>query len=334
MLPASTKSLAQSLAGSLAATLLAIPAIPAYGMAWGPGSWAGLLDPAAACAAPQVIGICTCGGVPCGIRVRRYVPVAIVETVRSPGDSLVAAIPFLPSTLPGALAAATGLDTTGSSSLSTTDNTAEVHVWTLASLPIPGLSCLACGPSSALVPAAPPASAGSAGPRCGGALTATEQALATAAGALATLGMPRLVYASELDVMNWRTGCRDGASTIAALATGSMPTIGAWGALLPRQMRDIGPPPRLYSALTGVRAMSLARDQLGTFPFPVDTQGKLQQAYPVVSACFPVGGLPLPTAPASAMPTVASPDGRIAWVYWRPVVCCIGASSEAQCLKP
>lgn len=320
---------------SLLATLLALAALPAWAAQWGgPGAWAGLLDPAAACAAPQVIGICTCGGVPCGVRVRRYVPVAIVETVRSPGDSLIAALPFLPSTLPGVLGAVSGLGATGSSSLSTTDNTAEVHVWTLADLPIPGLSCLACGPSSALVPAAPPTDGGSAAATLCGAVAATDQTLAAAAGALAVPGMPRLVYASELDAVNWRTGCRDVAPALAALATGAMPTVGAWGALLPRQMRVIGPPPRLYSALTGVRAMSLARDQLGAFPFPVDTQGKMQQAYPVVSACFRVGRLPLPTAPAAAMPVEVSPDGRYAWVYWRPVVCCIGASMQAQCLRP
>ncbi len=306
--------------------LLALAIPPAWAVQWGgPGGWAGLLDPAAACAAPQVIGICTCGGVPCGIRVRRYVPVAIVETVRSPGDSLVAALPFLPSA-PG------GFGATGSSSLSTTDNTAEAHVWTLADLPIPGWSCLACGPSAARVPAAPP-TGGPAATICG-TVTATDQALGAVAGALAAPGMPRLVYASEFDALNWRTGCRDGISALDAFAAGAMPMVGAWGALLPRQMRDIGPPPLRYSALTGVRAMSLARDQLGAFPFPVDTQGKMQQAYPVVSACFRVGRLPLPTAPASAMPAEPSSDGRYAWVYWRPVVCCVGASMQTQCLRP
>ncbi len=319
---------------SLLVTLLAIAVVPAWAAQWnGLGAVAGLLDPATACAAPQVIGICTCGGVPCGVRIRRYVPVAIVETVRSPGDSMIAAMPFLPSTFRDALAAASGLGATGSSSLSTTDNTAEAHVWTLTDLPIPGLSCLACGPASALVPAAPPAGGGAVAAICG-AVAATDQALAAAAGALATPGMPRLVYASELDAVNWRTGCRDVASALAAIAAGSIPTVGAWGALLPRQMRDIGPPPRLASALTGVRAMSLAREQLGVFPFPVDTQGKMQEAYPVVSACFRVGRLPLPTAPAAAMPAEVSPDGRYAWVYWRPVVCCIGASMQAQCLRP
>jgi hypothetical protein len=109
--------------------------------------------------------------------------------------------------------------------------------------------------------------------------------------------------------------------------------LGAWGPLLSRQMRDIGPPPLLYSAKTAVRAMSIARDQIGSFPYPVDTGGKLQQIYPAASACFRVGHLPLPQRPDAARPVLPSVDGRYAWIYWRQTTCCIGFPAARQCLR-
>jgi hypothetical protein len=281
-----------------------------------------------------VIGICYCGSLPCGVRIERYVPVALVETTRAPGDSL---FDFL--AIP-----ATEAGSTASSALSTTDNTAEVHVWSLPDAPIPGLACFTCGAASAAVPAVttdPGAAV------CGPAALvaqATSAVAATAAG----FWLPRLAYASELDVLNWRTGCRDLASSTPTTITqqracalpGSGTPVGAaaacigrWGALLPRQMRDIGPAPVLYSAKTAVRAMSIARDQIGRFSYPVDTDGKLQQAYPAVSACFRVGQLPLPQLPATLRPAVLSPDGRYGWIYWRAAACCVGYAAARQCLR-
>jgi hypothetical protein len=285
------------------------------------------LYPDAACAEEHVIGQCYCGSLPCGLRIERYVPVAFVETTRAPGDSL---FDFLQ--LPAAAPASTA-----SSSLSSTDNTAEVHVWSLPDAPIPGLACLSCGAASAAVPA-PATDAGA--PRCGPAALVAG-ATARAAAAATGFWLPRLSYASELDMLNWRTGCRD-LGDLVALAPGPLPAcvrgggppacLGKWGLLRPRQMRDIGPTPLLYSAKTAVRAMSIARDQIGSFGFPVDTDGKLQQAYPVVSACFGVGQLPLPQAPASPRPVLTSADGRYGWVYWRPATCCVGFASARQCL--
>jgi len=109
--------------------------------------------------------------------------------------------------------------------------------------------------------------------------------------------------------------------------------VGQWGPLRPRPMRDIGPLPVPYSAKTAVRAMSIAREQLGVFPFPVDTRGRLQQVYPQSSACFAVGQLPLPAAPQSDRPVVTSPDGRYGWLYWRAASCCIGPGVAAQCVR-
>ena len=156
-----------------------------------------------------------------------------------------------------------------------------------------------------------------------------------------SLGAPALAYASEVDWFNWRTGCRDLAEATATSAlsplvcgadAGNPACIGRWGPLRPRQMRDIGPGPVLHSAKTAVRAMSIAREQLGSFPYAVDTRGKLQQVYPAASACFAVGQIPLPQTPAAQRPVVTSADGRYGWIYWRPTSCCVGLGNAAQCL--
>jgi len=226
-----------------------------------------------------------------------------------------------------------------SSSLSITDNTAEAHVWSFPRVPIPGLDCATCSAASAEVPILSTAPA----PDVCGPVARTAQAIGALGRQLGAAVLPSLLYASEIDWQNWRTGCRDLAAVtartgLAPLACAAGPEfaadncIGRWGPLRPRQMRDIGPTPLLYSAKTAVRAMSLAREQLGLFPFPVDTQGKLQQAYPALSACFAVGQLPLPQLPWSARPVSVSTDGRYAWIYWRQTTCCVGLATPAQCL--
>ncbi len=300
----------------------------------------GALDRAPGCLEMRVLGLCQCGPVPCGYRVRMYVPVAIAETVRAPGDSVLADLPWA------------GTDTL-SSSLSMTDNTAEVHAWQITNASLlaagPG-SCLACQPSAADLPAM---AGGAPGPSAAVPGGAACPSAASVTGLLDELGRgwsplsPRLVYASELDVFNWRTGCRDLAApgpgrwacapSIDAIgpangAAGADPAcLGAWGPLYPRQMRDIGNTPLISSAKTALRAMSIAGEQLGRLSVPVDVQGRLQQVYPVRSACFEIGRSPLPQAPWSASPPRISPDGRHAWIYWRPVSCCVGFGSLARC---
>jgi hypothetical protein len=96
-------------------------------------------------------------------------------------------------------------------------------------------------------------------------------------------------------------------------------------------MRDIGTTPVVYSAKTAFRAMSIARDQLGVLPFPVDADGRMQQGYPAVSACFAVGESPLPQAPWSPSPALAGADGRQGWFYWRETSCCVGFDSLRRC---
>ena len=290
----------------------------------------GLLSPLRAlvpdpqCMELQVLGECTCGPLPCGLRVQRYVPVAFVETTRAPGDSLLGPLPLEGSPDLGTISSSSGAR----------DNTSEAHVWLLPDLPLPGLGCLLCSVGSALqgVPAArdEPTTLIECGPT-----ELAAQALAAGSRAAQAVGLPSLAYASEADLINWRTGCRD------VLALGLSPGVpapfdpgnflGRWGPLRPRQMRDIGLPPVLHSAKTAVRAMSIARDQLGTFPYAVDVQGKLQQLYPSRSACFGVGQRPLPGEGDGQVPVRTSPDGRYGWIYWRRTSCCVGFDA-ARCL--
>jgi hypothetical protein len=301
---------------SLAATPRAI-ADPGLG----PLQLAGRINPSPACTRTQVLGLCWCGGTPCGYRLRMYVPVAFMETVRAPGDSLLG--------LPLASAGAADAAGTQSSSHSALDNTAEAHAWLLSDaawLLAAQPPCFSCKPSDARSET-PPRSA-AADVVCGPG-SAVVEALASnpLSGLAPTLGA--LAYASEADVLNWRTGCRDLAD-IGAWAQAPSELRG-WGPLRPRQMRDLGTPPVVYSAKTTYRALSIAREQLATFPFPVDLAARMQQAYPAVSTCFDVGEQPLPQASFSDRPVHTSADGRYGWFYWRPVTCCISLESLAMC---
>lgn len=154
-----------------------------------------------------------------------------------------------------------------------------------------------------------------------------------------------LLYASEADALNWRTGAFDrrrgaaGASLLrdwppcaATWSGGSAePCIGAWGPLRPRQMRALAARPALASAITAIRALSLARaERPGLLP-PVDARASLQQDFPIRSACLALGTLPLPRDGPSGRGVRESPNGRYAWRYWYPVSCCVGPGAPAAC---
>ena len=296
--------------------LVSCPATDAAGFT-GPLELARRINRDATCTRTRILGLCWCGGTACGYQVSMYVPVAFVETVRAAGDSLLASAPWLP------LAPIGEAPGTVSSRQSGLDNTAEVHAWTLGDAVWTVASmraCLECRPSDAVSPAAGPAGA-----------APSQPGLAS----WSTM-LPALAYASELDGLNWHTGWRD----LQAVAAGSLSLsgtagqLGRWGALYPRQMRDLGTTPVVYSAKTAFRALSMARDQFATFSAPVDLAARMQQAFPVVSACFAVGEQPLPQVPASGQPVRASADGRYGWFYWRPVTCCVGFASLARCAQP
>lgn len=316
-----------------------------------PGDLAQRINPSPACTQSAVTSLCFCGYTPCGYWLRMYVPAVFVETVVRPGDTLLDAPSF------GALIDKTVSLGTGSSSLSTTDNAAEAHAWTLSdqmllmsSLP----PCMICKPSDARVPAMS-ASTSSLSSGCDPSGAIASELLSVAA-KIDIPYMPTLAYASEMDAVNWHTGCRDlslanvlasngftctaagiaqwlGADSALSRLIGADACVGLWGPLYPRQMRDIGGNPVLHSAKTSYRALSVARDQLGLLPIPVDLGGRLQQAFPAISACFGIGQLPLPEPGWSPQPTLASTDGRYGWFYWRQVACCVRFDDYASCLQ-
>ncbi len=149
-------------------------------------------------------------------------------------------------------------------------------------------------------------------------------------------------YSSNADP-GWLSGCRDqarvdeavdaqvrcdtehlgpamqpGGARAAAIAARNC--LGRWGSLYPRQSRDIGLTGGAASAKAAYRAMSTARDHVGTLPYPVDTKGKMQMARPWISEGFRPGVKPLPS-PADKAPQ----NKQFAWIYWRQVTCCAGS---------
>ena len=313
------------------------------------------------CLQYKITGVCRKGGVPVGYMVSMNVPVAFVETLPGPGDSLLAIPNFtaLLSTIVGK-----GLSV-GQSNNSGMDNSFEVKVWQLPNTVMLLSSilpkCLVCMPSDAVDLAQPLPELPSSG--CEGLTAATSKLTSLTQSLTAIPLMPSLSYASEADLLNWRTGCRDvtltnwlksnpvtcSASSVAEtadkitkkLGAGSNlknyfdedACLGAWGQLYPRQMRDVGNVPTISSAKAAYRALSLAKRQFGSFNYPVNRAGKFQQAYPNVSACFNPGASPLPSLPLTTKPVLSSTDGSYGWIYWRPVSCCISYTALAKCMK-
>lgn len=296
------------------------------------------------------------------LRVFMYVPVAYVETTRTPGETTVHSPALLPLL---ANPAATGYGSAIAQSRSLTDHTAEAHVYTLPERLVlsAGLGPvnMVCTPADArAIDRRGPAETAALLTRttCGNALgtVAGEMGRALAGafdGAISeALCTPRPAYLSEFDLPNWRTGCGDetiaklmfanrvtcSAETVADFLNlgrpfgtliGADACIGSWGPLFPRQMRERGLNPVAASAKTAYRAMSLARASFGALPFPLGLEGRMQQVYPALSQCF-TPGEPLPQ-PYAVRPARVSPNGVYAWVYWRPVTCCVPKGAAGGC---
>lgn len=305
------------------------------------------------CSNYAIVGFCTCNGIPCAWRVAHYVPVAFIETVRRSGETMVATLDFssivaaMGSTLPGLVRQ---INHDGM------DNTFEAHNFSMPwrYLQISTL-CMTCSPENAKTPYIGTSSliGNWGGGACGvlNNVTSWLSKFSQIGGALGAGYTMEMYYASETDFLHWRTGCRDvsltnmlqsnaftcGLNGVATLGgrvnsplgslIGADACIGSWGPLYPRQMRTRGPTQVLASAVAAYRSMSVARTDTLTFPFPVGTDGKMQQAYPLVSFCGKVGATPLP------LTTHPSPDGAMGWIYWRPVSCCIPFSVVDNCFR-
>jgi hypothetical protein len=301
------------------------------------------------CTNYMIVGFCWCGLSPCAFLVAQYVPTSFIETTRAPGETMVTALDFSQLTA-GAAGLAIGGDTRQINQ-SGMDNTYEAHVFTLPDRIVQlSNACLTCKPSSAQLAATPSPYPRGLGDALCGSVTPIVTRLSNFfdVGGLGGYSLS-LRYSSEADALQWRTGCRDmnlvdllrsngwtcsaeGAAQLAGSAEplarllGADACIGTWGPNFPRQMRTRGPDEVRSSAIAAYRAMSIARTDLGTFPYPVDTLGKLQQAYPGVSQCVRIGASPV--LPSDMR---RSPDGAYGWIYWRPTLCCVPFDISSNC---
>jgi hypothetical protein len=304
---------------------------------------------------------------PIRTRVVMWVPVAYVETVKKPGETLLRAGPLdaLQRVMSSSVGAAGSVGQTRSAY---NDNSWETHVYAIPDRLVlaAGLGPLnmVCTPSDANIGPDPAAMPGGASAllntsACGSAFNVAADrmkgSITSTIGAFGSemLCTPRPAYLSELDFPDWRTGCRDMtvsnmlSSNAATCATqgvadlagvgqsfagliGEDSCLGAWGPLFPRQMRDVALTPVAASAKTAYRAMHIARKSFGSVDFPVGRDGLMQQVYPSVSACFPPGQHPLPQPP-NPMAANVSLDGNYGWVYWRRVTCCVPKAGVPFC---
>lgn len=159
-----------------------------------------------------------------------------------------------------------------------------------------------------------------------------------------------LFYTTELDVINWRTGCRDlskegFSSNMKCLyndVTGDLngafdldiglfdddgkECVGAWGSVIPRQYRAVNTEV-VSAAFTGWRGLHVSNFDLKNFKYAFSMNTKLQHAHPVVSKCFKPGR----SAIFVEKDTFSSPNGNYAFIYWVPTACCRGFSAIAAC---
>ncbi len=304
------------------------------------------------CSNYAILGYCYCNGVPCAWHVAHYLPVSFIETVRRPGETLVVGLDFSQMSL----AAGAGLaGHTRQINQEGMDNTFEARNYSLPEQYLQWeTGCMTCKSSYAKVPYSD-TSNGLVGNWGSGACGTLSNVLNKLTSFQRDSGSGQgtsmsLYYASEADALHWRTGCRDvsltnllrsnaftcGANGLAEFAGAAEPMaqllgrdacIGNWSPHYPRQMRTRGPTQVIAAAVAAYRSISIARTDTQTFPFPVDTAGKFQLAYPKISQCVRPGKLPLPT---DMRP---SPDGAFGWIYWRPVSCCIPFEVVENCFS-
>lgn len=308
---------------------------------------AGLLIPDPTCLQYMILGYCYCGipPIPCGYRVRHWLPVGFVETVKGVGDTLVS-----PSTTP----------LTGTRVRKNEAQGFEARVYEIPELLrrlVMPEACMLCeGVSTKASSSIMNQLKGiteKANVSCGGPTTEALQSLISKVVEEVTSGTLKLVYDSEMDPVNWRTGCRDLPVSSAlgflpvACATGSVLDtikqisgidltnpipgadfcVGTWGSVFPRQYRAQGLTEFVGSGMAAYRAMHIAAYTLNTFDYDVSTVGKLQPVFPTPSKCFFPGDSPLTVD----WGRVSSPNGNYGYIYWVPVSCCISFLQMATC---
>lgn len=315
----------------------------------------------ASCTQFTVLAPCFCppSPIPCGLWIFSYEPAAYMETVGRPGGILlvVPTAALAVQALAKEGAASIGAYTSSSAQVDTTI-TSEAHVWSMPrnlwKIPSAGLACVMPKRTPSKHVGTDSAAVAKVKSLCTGSAASVNTFNASSSSANnSDSAIPSLYYASELDALNWRTGCRD-ASIIKTLKNGPVACaaravagemnplssvssgikdltgdgcVGYWGSLYPRQMMSVGNAIRIASALTSYRALSLARTAMETMPYPVNVHGRMQQVYPKESLCFNPGQ----HGPLKAYGAGTSKDGKYGWVYWAPFVGCVKWSQMASC---
>lgn len=254
--------------------------------------------------------------------VSHYQPVALIEVMRGGGDSVVSDAGFKSPYL------ATHVDTRNFL-------THDVRIWELTDGIIdPAMAfqgCKLCGIDAAkrrgtLNNLTSSTSCGDAGSL----FTAMQDMMSS----ILPSCFPKLVYDTSLDI-TWRLGCNDvgfrnqitddicrsggGNSLIGSLLGKEDDCIGEWAAMKPRQMAIVRNDPRLSSAITAVRAVSLARSY-GLFKFDnTVAKCRIQPVYPVAGTGHNPGS---DEATEQVFCNEVNDDGRYAYVWWVPVTCC------------
>lgn len=176
---------------------------------------------------------------------------------------------------------------------------------------------------------------------------------------------PKILYDSTLDTENWHEGCRDtllaaelnammeasGAAAVCGVPFASQimskfgggsgmmaalqPCVGQWGYLFPRQMHAVHDSPIIGAALTAYRALHVARYAMGTLPYDVSLNGKLQMTWPTRGVGFIPGTDPITYELFNGLSlNPLKNDGRYGFVWWVPVSCCKDIWSVAGACVP
>jgi hypothetical protein len=306
------------------------------------------------CSKPMIVGLCG-APVPYGYIVSEWLPTNFDGTVKTPGYFMMPGVGSLIAGMFGKV-----LGHTEQVSQNGTDNTFVVHIWGLTNqilaLSSATLSCFGCSLSAAQGLRYNAGIGGQekpSGGKCGDSSVIEGKAIgAMAKLAMAIPYMPIPEYFSELDSLNWRTGCRDfsivkmlksnsftcsaesdtkGIGDLSAKIrsiVGKDACIGDWGPLYPRQMRDIGPTNVIASATEAYRGMSEAATVFDTMSAPLSLSGKMQEAYPKVSKCFHPGA----SIKKVTSETKGSKNGNYGWIYWVHTSCCVPFTKYEQCV--
>lgn len=303
----------------------------------------GLVTMNISCFQPMVLGYCYCGYVPCGYLIRHFLPAAYVECIKADGDTVMggAGSPAMATriTEPDAQAFEVRVYEITDTARTTAFNVKSVCLCS-------GEYAKAEGVAKNVMPSALASMTNATG--CGITDALLKQAISRMAGAVGT-GLLKLVYTTETDPVNWRTGCRDLAIAQATAAAGPLCAasaiddalgtgiaaqtpmgqicVGTWGTVFPRQMMQQGVTELVGASLAAYRALHIAAITLNTLQFEVSLACKLQPVIPVISNCYAPGA---PPAIVDLTATV-NPTGSYGFIWWVPVVCCKSFQEAAAC---